>query len=61
MVSTDSSTSLFPPHIQPPIAHVPSAMRDAVRPDAPISMVSMVVIVNLRQASSTAMADRGNG
>ncbi len=41
MVWTDSSRSVFPPHIHPPMAHVPRAMRDAVIPDVPIRMVSM--------------------
>src|SRR4030081_1611049 len=47
MVRIDSSRSEFPPHIQPPIAHVPSAMREAQSPDVPISIVSMVLILPL--------------
>ena len=43
MVWTDSSRSVFPPHIQPPMAHVPKAMREAIRPDVPIPIVSIVV------------------
>src|SRR5258708_6296646 len=41
MVRIDSSRSDLPPHIQPPIAHVPRAIREAVSPDVPIAMVSM--------------------
>src|SRR5712691_2922988 len=44
----DSSRSVFPPHIQPPIAHVPKAIREAVSPDAPIRIVSMVLITPFR-------------
>src|ERR1700756_3032575 len=42
IVSIDSSWSEFPPHIQPPIAQVPSAMREATIPDVPISIVSIL-------------------
>src|ERR1700752_4375637 len=45
MVRIDSSRSEFPPHIQPPIAHVPRAMREATGPDGPIAMVSIVPAV----------------
>src|SRR5215204_1532497 len=40
MVRMDSASSV-PPHIQPPIAHVPSAMREAFTGAVAISRVSM--------------------
>src|SRR5258708_19257181 len=39
----ESSRSEVPPHIQPPIAHVPKAIREAIRPDVPIPILSIAV------------------
>src|SRR4249919_1655154 len=57
MVWTDSSRSVFPPHIQPPIAHVPKAMREAIRPDAPISIVSMVLTARVSPPALSLASD----
>src|ERR1700692_2803323 len=54
MVATDLASSV-PPHIQPPIAHVPSATRDTLSevPTTSVASISMsstsVVIVTLHQ------------
>ena len=40
MVAIECLRSVFPPHIQPPMAQVPRPMREALSPEVPIFIVS---------------------